>query len=269
MVAHTIPVDLLNPGQVFACLGFLEAADVLLGNAEGGFDWRNEGDARFALSADGRCNPFEAVLAFLAEAEPRRWGPVGYADPPPKKGKSDDGGDEAGDDVSGDDPGAEGEPPALDLSPAFPAKVGDRMALPIRLGSGGSPVVDLGHWADGSTRDNFKLYAGNRSAHGIARAMLTGVRKKSTARQRANGEPGDLTSPTATRRRSPSWRPAIASAMRLFGRRRFRRRRRRHSATSSIAAMPPRSPSSLRHRWCSASGIPATRRPSCRASCSP
>jgi CRISPR-associated protein Csx14 len=39
MAEHTIPVDLLNPGQVFACLGFLEAADVLLGDAEGGFDW--------------------------------------------------------------------------------------------------------------------------------------------------------------------------------------------------------------------------------------
>lgn len=28
-----IPVDLRNPGQVFACLGFLEAADVLCGPA--------------------------------------------------------------------------------------------------------------------------------------------------------------------------------------------------------------------------------------------
>ena len=28
-----IPVDLYNPGQVFACLGFMEAADILLGGA--------------------------------------------------------------------------------------------------------------------------------------------------------------------------------------------------------------------------------------------
>jgi CRISPR-associated protein Csx14 len=64
-----IPVDLFNPGQVFACLGFLEAADVLLGDAEGGFDWSDGGDATFTLSAAGNGNPFETVLAFLAEAE--------------------------------------------------------------------------------------------------------------------------------------------------------------------------------------------------------
>jgi CRISPR-associated protein Csb3 len=39
MTTASIPVDLINPGQVFACLGFLEIADELLGNAEGGFNW--------------------------------------------------------------------------------------------------------------------------------------------------------------------------------------------------------------------------------------
>lgn len=38
MTEASIPVDLLNPGQVFACIGFLEAADVLLGEAMGVFD---------------------------------------------------------------------------------------------------------------------------------------------------------------------------------------------------------------------------------------
>ena len=33
MAEERIPVDLTNPGHVFACLGFLEAADVLLGDA--------------------------------------------------------------------------------------------------------------------------------------------------------------------------------------------------------------------------------------------
>ena len=66
------------------------------------------------------------------------------------------------------------------------------MALPIRFGGGNRPVVELGHWADGSSRESFKLYAGNRSADRIARAMLNGVRKKSTAKQKANGEPGEL-----------------------------------------------------------------------------
>ena len=192
MSAASIPVDLFNPGQVFACLGFLEAADVLLGDAEGGFDWQHEGNATFALRAKGERNPFETVLEFLAEAEPKRWGPIGYADPPPKKGKGDSEDNEPEDDDSADESAADGEKPTLDLQPTFPAKKGDRMALPIRIGGGNRPVVELGHWADESSRNNFKLYAGNRSADRIARAMLKGVRKKATGRQKANGQPGDL-----------------------------------------------------------------------------
>lgn len=103
MSAPSIPVDLRNPGQVFACLGFLEAADVLLGDAEGGFDWSDEGNVSFALRAGGERNPFEVVLEFLAEAEPKRWGPKGYADPPPKKGKGDtDADDEPDEDAAAD-----------------------------------------------------------------------------------------------------------------------------------------------------------------------
>jgi CRISPR-associated protein Csb3 len=194
MAQASIPVDLFNPGQVFACLGFLEAAEVLLGDAEGGFDWSDEGNATFALSAKGERNPFETVLEFLAEADPKRWAPIGYSDPPPKKGKSkgDDEGEESEEDDSTDESVAEGESQPLDLSPAFPAKEGDRMALPIRFGGGNRPVVELGHWADGSSRESFKLYAGNRSADRIARAMLKGVRKKATGKQKANGQLGDL-----------------------------------------------------------------------------
>jgi len=66
MPEASIPVDLFNPGQVFACLGFLEAADMLVGDAEGGFDWRNESDARFAMRATCDGNPFAAVLEFVA-----------------------------------------------------------------------------------------------------------------------------------------------------------------------------------------------------------
>jgi CRISPR-associated protein Csb3 len=187
MSAASIPVDLFNPGQVFACLGFLEAAEVLLGDAEGGFDWSDEENATFALRAGGEGNPIETVLDFLAQAEPRRWAPINYADPPPQKGNSDVEG-EPEDDDRADDAAALG----TDLMPTFPAREGDRMALPIRFGGGNSPVVELGHWTDGSSRESFKLYAGNRSADRIARAMLKGVRKKATTKQRANGQPGDL-----------------------------------------------------------------------------
>lgn len=69
MAEATIPVDLLNPGQVFACLGLLEAADTLLGDARGGFDWTDESNIRFRLAANGDTSPIEAVLSFLQNAQ--------------------------------------------------------------------------------------------------------------------------------------------------------------------------------------------------------
>ncbi|HEX9640352.1 MAG TPA: type I-U CRISPR-associated protein Cas8c, partial [Candidatus Krumholzibacteria bacterium] len=85
MTEGSIPVDLFNPGQVFACMGFLEAADALVGEAEGRFDWSNEGNVRFRLRAGGDENPFGRALGFLAAAEIRRYAPTGYADPRSKK----------------------------------------------------------------------------------------------------------------------------------------------------------------------------------------
>jgi CRISPR-associated protein Csb3 len=58
MAPFSIPVDLFNPGQVFACLGFLEAAEVLLGDAKGGFDWSEEVNVRFHLRTKGKESPF-------------------------------------------------------------------------------------------------------------------------------------------------------------------------------------------------------------------
>src|SRR6266446_225820 len=182
MAEAAIPVDLFNPGQVFACLGFLEAAEVLVGDAEGGFDWSDEADVKFRLRAAGEGNPVKDVLEFLASAKPVRWGPLGYVDPPPKKGKAvkeaDDEGNAEEENETEPTSESENERDALELSDTFLAAAGDRMSLPIRLGDGNRPTVELGHWADGSSRESFKLYAGNRSADRIARAMLLGVREK-------------------------------------------------------------------------------------------
>lgn len=195
MAQASIPVDLFNPGQVFACLGFLEAAEILLGDAEGGFDWQDEANTKFILRAAGEGNPFEAVLEFLAEAEPQRWAPVGYSDPPPKKGKNEDADEDEEDKVDEADFDAAATTnnvPSIDLSETFQSSEGDRMSLPIRIGGGNRPIVELGHWADGSGRESFKLYAGNRSAHSIARGMLLGVRLKPNKKQKSSGQPGDL-----------------------------------------------------------------------------
>ena len=76
MTSASIPVDLHSPGQVFACLGFVEAADVLLGTVEGGFDWQDPDDVRFRLAASGDEDPIVRVLRFLDEATVKSVAPV-------------------------------------------------------------------------------------------------------------------------------------------------------------------------------------------------
>jgi CRISPR-associated protein Csx14 len=163
----SIPVDLFNPGQVFACLGFLEVADEFLGNAEGGFDWSDSSNTRFELKADGDGNPFEHVLGGLAHAVSKEVEPKGWPG-----GKATD---------------------AL-VAECFPSQLLDhfdkkekkwtRTSLPVSLSlprtDKPASVTTLTGWTDGSSRPLFKLYSGNRSAHSIASNMLRGKRAKPT-----------------------------------------------------------------------------------------
>ena len=162
MAESAIPVDIFNPGQVFACLGFLEVADVLCGDAEGGFDWSDEAEVRFFLRAESDENPFEAVLKFLACATVKAVGPEGWR---PKKEPT----------KAKEKEKLEKELCRQEKSGVFPSASPDtRSALPIQIANGKKRIV-LGHWADGSSRNEFKLYAGNRSALDIATAMLSGT----------------------------------------------------------------------------------------------
>jgi CRISPR-associated protein Csx14 len=181
MAKASIPVDLFNPGQVFACMGFLEATEVLLGNAEGAFDWSDEADVRFQLIGNGQTHPFEYVLDTLAGAKLKQFCPIGYD---VNEDKTDI------DDADGQDATAEGK--AIEESTTFPTKNGDKTTLPIRIGLEGHSAIELSHWVDGSDRDPFKLYSGNRSAFRIASAMLNGTRKKPSKKQKKQGVPGDL-----------------------------------------------------------------------------
>lgn len=187
MAESKISVDLFNPGQVFACLGFMELAEVLLGDAEAGFDWSDAQQARFHLSAAGSQAPVKAVLEFLIAASVERVVPKGYTDPPKKKASGDD--DEGDEDEADADEDADACASAeLNQSETFPAREADVLSLPVRLSAQEGPSVEVSHWSDGSTRNTFKLYSGNRSAERIARAMLGGVRKKPKKNQRQ----GDL-----------------------------------------------------------------------------
>ena len=80
MATSEIPVDLTNPGQVFACLGFMEAAEILQGGTMAGFAWENQAvDGRFHLEAAGEEPPVQRVLRFLSEAEVTSLAPEGSA----------------------------------------------------------------------------------------------------------------------------------------------------------------------------------------------
>lgn len=183
----SILVDLKSPGQVLACLGFLEAAEVLLGGVEGHFDW-SEAQAKFVLLAGGAKNPFEVVLDFLAKAKVSELTPIGYVE-----GGAADGDDDGDDDSSPGEPeddedsdeDKESDGKERITTRAFPAGEGNRNALPILLVADGRRI-NVSHWAEARkiphppwlSRDAFKLYSGNRSACRIATQMLQGVRAK-------------------------------------------------------------------------------------------
>lgn len=143
-----IPVDLLNPGQVFACLGFLEAADILLGEAEGGFVWRG-GPARFLLRAKGAANPFGAIIDFLMKAQARALAPEGSRNSTEKW------------DVE-----------TLRLRPgdAFPFPDPSSPATLPALVDDGERNIVIDYWGDATRRDNVKFWAGAGGYPGAALA---------------------------------------------------------------------------------------------------
>ncbi|WHZ21405.1 MAG: hypothetical protein OJF47_000517 [Nitrospira sp.] len=194
-MTHTtasIPVDLKSPGQVLACMGFLEAAEVLLGGVEAHFDWR-EAQATFVLRVDGEKNPFEVVLEFLAKATISERTPIGYVEGGAADSDDDGEDDAAPCEVEGDEDADDDDAdvvPGRVIAPAFPAGEGERNALPILLAADGCRVA-VSHWAEARksphppwlSRDDFKLYSGNRSANRIATQMLQGVRAKPKKKQ--------------------------------------------------------------------------------------
>ena len=163
MAEGFIPVDLFNPGQVFACLGFMEAAEVLLGGVTGGFDWTTP-ETRFHLRADGDADPVAAVLEFLAGAEVFALTPHASRYDLSKW------------DV---EHSAEREPDVLDLpAPATPATLS---ALLRGLGPDGEVrELRISHWGDATARDNVKFWAGAGGYPGAAlfRDALTLVRHR-------------------------------------------------------------------------------------------
>ena len=150
MAETSIPFDLTNPGQVFACLGFIEAAEVLLGEARGGFDWRDPADVRFRLAARGGDDPAVRVLRFLDEATVTSFAPA-ISPHSTDKWKIET---------------------EKDDSCVFPFRDSGPDVLPARLSDGTGKDIEIDHWGDQgqARRDRVKFWAG---AGGYPGAGLT------------------------------------------------------------------------------------------------
>jgi len=176
MAESIIPVDLFNPGQVFACLGFMELADVLLGEAEAGFDWTEPSQPRFHLSVPSDQEPVPFVLKFITSSTVIPVAPLGYITPKKKNKNGKNNND--GNYTSDHDTEVCSEHTKLEHSDTFSASKADEMSLPVRFYNSDNNFIELTHWADGSSRASFKLYSGNRAAAHIINSMLHGVREK-------------------------------------------------------------------------------------------
>ena len=154
MAESSIPVDLLNPGQVFACLGLLEFAGKLLGDAQGAFDWSNGSDIRFRVRASGDKCPVSSAIEFFR-------GTTVSSISPSRDTLSTDGWNVATTQLDSN-------------KDAFPFPTPDSPAtLPVRLTSGGRQIEIL-HWGDDiptSGRDNVKFWAGAGGYPGAALAQ--------------------------------------------------------------------------------------------------
>jgi CRISPR-associated protein Csx14 len=144
MSASTIPVDLRNPGQVFACLGFLEIARVLHGTVRGGFEER-----AFHLTTETGEDPFAAVLAFLRECEVVALAPLGHGEP--------------------DTWVSSGNVPLrLAKSPTYPVAIPQSPATLVAELHSARGTVRVDHWGDATQRDNVKFWAGAGGYPGAA-----------------------------------------------------------------------------------------------------
>ncbi len=178
MAEASIPVDLFNPGQVFACIGFAEAADVLLGDAEACFDWSKRDAVRFRVRTLGDENPIERVLRFLSDATVIAIAPHGSANL------------DAWNSSWGD------KPSELPKGASYPAPDPESPATLVTVLRAGNGELRIDHWAD-TVRDNVKFWAGAGGYPGAAltRDVLDLVRRGAVA---AAGDPFALALPQSS-----------------------------------------------------------------------
>lgn len=142
-----IPVDVLNPGQVFACYGLIDIVEVLCGDVRAGFV-----DDRFVIEASGEVEPVKAAIDFIAGSKTCVLLPKGIAaktQPWKWSWKALDVEEALNDEYASRAPGA-------------PAKLVARVR-------NGAHHIDVVHWAeeDRTGRDNVKFWAGAGGMPGV------------------------------------------------------------------------------------------------------
>lgn len=179
MAEASIPVDLLNPGQVFACIGFVEAALVLLGDAEGAFDWSRPSDTRFHLRAPCEGSPITRVLEFLDRASATAVAPAGSAS---LNGWTDSWGP---------------RPIVLDRAQGYPFPDPPSPATLVCVLSDGAHSLKIDHFGDETQRDNVKFWAGAGGfpGSGLARDALALIHGRAAA---ASADPFALSAPQSS-----------------------------------------------------------------------
>ena len=174
MAESSIPVNLLNPGQVFASIGLLEAADLLSGNATGGFSWGCDSASTFRVRTSGAEPPVECVMAFLDDAEVV---PLAPAHSPNIGGWKGTWGT---------------EPEILDVGNPFPFPDPQSPAtLPVVLRDRKGREIPLDYWGDATRRDNVKFWAGAAGLPGAA-ILRNALRIVSGKTRQHAGNPFDL-----------------------------------------------------------------------------
>lgn len=151
MAESLVEVDLLNPGQVFACLGILEVANSIYGEISAAFDWQERRVSVFRIRAQGDEPPSQRVMRFLEEAELEPHAPRGtknldrwkYAWGSLPRLKEDD--------VVSSVPPQE--------SPA---------TLPLYLRDKHGNAVLIDYWGDGTHREKAKFWGGSGGYPGVA-----------------------------------------------------------------------------------------------------
>lgn len=179
MAEASIPVDLFNPGQVFACIGFAEAADVLLGGVQGVFDWSDPAHSVFRLRANGGESPVLRVLRFIDAAKAQAVAPAGSANIAAWNGSWGT------------------APQALDRANGYPFPDPPSPATLVCQLTDGEQGLAIEHWGDATERDNVKFWAGagGYPGAGLAADALALVKGRAAA---AAADPFALSAPQSS-----------------------------------------------------------------------